>query len=83
MGFVRSRPGARSRRQLLDAGLIPLDQMAEQLGVSTGTVKIWHHAGIASGSGTTWVPQIGLASETRNTRSAWENASANGEAACI
>ncbi len=34
-----------SRRQrLLDAGLIPLSQMADQLGVSTGTVKIWHHA---------------------------------------
>jgi DNA invertase Pin-like site-specific DNA recombinase len=40
----------RSRRQrLLDAGLIPLSQMAEQLGVSTGTVKIWYHAGIVSG----------------------------------
>ena len=32
----------RSRRQrLLDAGLIPLSQMAELLGVSPGTVKIW------------------------------------------
>jgi hypothetical protein len=40
----------RSRRQrLLDAGLIPLSQMADQLGVSTGTVKIWHQAGIVSG----------------------------------
>jgi len=40
----------RSRRQrLLDAGLIPLSQMAQQLGVSTGTVKIWYHAGIVSG----------------------------------
>ena len=39
-----------SRRQrLLDAGLIPLTQMAQQLGVSTGTVKIWYHAGIVSG----------------------------------
>jgi len=39
-----------SRRQrLLDAGLIPLPQIAEQLGVSTGTVKIWYHAGIVSG----------------------------------
>ena len=39
-----------SRRQrLLDAGLIPLPQIAGQLGVSTGTVKIWHHAGIVSG----------------------------------
>jgi DNA invertase Pin-like site-specific DNA recombinase len=40
----------RSRRQrLLDAGLIPLSQTAELLGVSTGTVKIWYHAGIVSG----------------------------------
>jgi hypothetical protein len=39
-----------SRRQrLLNAGLIPLAQMAEQLSVSTGTVKIWYHAGIVSG----------------------------------
>jgi len=40
----------RSRRQrLLDAGLIPLSQMADALGVSTDTVKIWYHAGIVSG----------------------------------
>ncbi len=40
----------RSRHQrLLDAGLIPLDQMAQLLGVSAGTVKIWYHAGIVSG----------------------------------
>ncbi len=39
-----------SRRQrLLDAGLIPLAQMAQLLGVSAGTVKIWYHAGIVSG----------------------------------
>ena len=39
-----------SRRQrLLDTGLIPLSQMAQLLGVSTGTVKIWYHAGIVSG----------------------------------
>ena len=39
-----------SRRQrLTDAGLIPLSQMAERLGVSTDTVKIWYHAGIVSG----------------------------------
>jgi DNA invertase Pin-like site-specific DNA recombinase len=39
-----------SRRQrLLNAGLIPLGQMAGQLSVSTGTVKIWYHAGIVSG----------------------------------
>jgi hypothetical protein len=40
----------RSRHQrLLDTGLIPLTQMAGLLGVSTGTVKIWYHAGIVSG----------------------------------
>jgi DNA invertase Pin-like site-specific DNA recombinase len=40
----------RSRRQrLLDSGLIPLSQMADALGVSTDTVKIWYHAGIVSG----------------------------------
>ena len=40
----------RSRRQrLLDAGLIPLSQMAERLGASTATVKDWYHAGIVSG----------------------------------
>jgi DNA invertase Pin-like site-specific DNA recombinase len=39
-----------SRRQrLLDAGLIPLTQMARLLGVSASTVKIWYHAGIVSG----------------------------------
>jgi Recombinase/Recombinase zinc beta ribbon domain len=36
-------------QRLLDTGLIPLSQMAQQLGVSTGTVKIWYHAGIVSG----------------------------------
>ena len=40
----------RSRRQrLADAGLIPLDQMAGLLGVSTATVKDWYHAGIVTG----------------------------------
>ena len=40
----------RSRRQrLLDAGLIPLSQMAGRLGVSTATVKDWYHAGIVTG----------------------------------
>jgi len=39
-----------SRRQrLLDAGLIPLSQMAARLGVSTATVKDWYHAGIVTG----------------------------------
>ena len=40
----------RSRKQrLLDAGLLPLSKMADALGVSTSTVKIWYHAGIVSG----------------------------------
>ena len=40
----------RSRRQRLrDAGLLPLTEMAAQLGVSTGTVKIWYHAGLVTG----------------------------------
>ena len=40
----------RSRRQrLLDAGLIPLSEMAALLGASTATVKDWYHAGIVSG----------------------------------
>jgi hypothetical protein len=40
----------RSRRQrLADTGLIPLSQMAGLLGVSTATVKDWHHAGIVTG----------------------------------
>jgi DNA invertase Pin-like site-specific DNA recombinase len=40
----------RSRRQrLLDAGLIPLSQMADLLGASTATVKDWYHAGIVTG----------------------------------
>jgi hypothetical protein len=42
----------RSRRQrLLDAGLIPLTQMAQLLGVSTGTVKIWGVRHIRRGPG--------------------------------
>jgi DNA invertase Pin-like site-specific DNA recombinase len=40
----------RSRRQRLrDTGLLTLDETAAALGVSTGTVKIWYHAGIVSG----------------------------------
>jgi DNA invertase Pin-like site-specific DNA recombinase len=40
----------RSRRQrLLATGLIPLEEIAAQLAVSTSTVKIWYHAGIVSG----------------------------------
>ena len=40
----------RSRRQrLAGTGLIPLNEMAGRLGVSTATVKDWYHAGIVSG----------------------------------
>ena len=39
-----------SRRQrLLNAGIITLTEIAALLGVSTCTVKIWHHAGILGG----------------------------------
>jgi DNA invertase Pin-like site-specific DNA recombinase len=40
----------RSRRhRLLATGLIPLNEMAKLLGVSTATVKTWYHAGIVTG----------------------------------
>ena len=40
----------RTRRQrLLDAGMLTLTEMAALLDVSTGTVKIWHHAGLITG----------------------------------
>ncbi|MDQ2814200.1 MAG: recombinase family protein [Actinomycetota bacterium] len=40
----------RSREQRLrDAGMLTLPELAAQLGVSTGTVKIWHHAGLLTG----------------------------------
>ena len=29
--------------------MLTLDEMADQLGVSAGTVKTWHHAGLVSG----------------------------------
>ena len=39
-----------SREQRLrDAGMLTLTQTATLLGVSTGTVKIWHHAGLLTG----------------------------------
>jgi predicted site-specific integrase-resolvase len=28
--------------------MLTLDEMADQLGVSAGTVKTWHHAGLVS-----------------------------------
>ena len=36
-------------QRLRDAGLLTLEEMADLLGISTGTVKIWYHAGIVSG----------------------------------
>src|SRR5690349_14976990 len=39
-----------SRRQrLLDAGMLTLTEIAAQLDVSAGTIKIWHHAGLLTG----------------------------------
>ena len=40
----------RSREQRLrDAGMLTLAEIAAQLGASTGTIKIWHHAGLLTG----------------------------------
>jgi DNA invertase Pin-like site-specific DNA recombinase len=40
----------RSREQRLrDAGMLTLTELAAQLGVATGTIKIWHHAGLLTG----------------------------------
>jgi DNA invertase Pin-like site-specific DNA recombinase len=39
-----------SREQRLrDAGMLTLTELAAQLGVATGTIKIWHHAGLLTG----------------------------------
>ena len=47
---IRDEYGLRSREQRLrDTGMLTLDEMASQLGVSTGTVKAWRHAGLVSG----------------------------------
>src|SRR5438105_2821536 len=44
---IRRACQLRSRQQrLTDAGLLTLTQMATRLGVSPGTVKVWHRAGI-------------------------------------
>jgi hypothetical protein len=40
----------RRRQRLLATGLIPLDEIAKLLGVSTATVKTWYHAGLVSGT---------------------------------
>src|SRR5207342_1716432 len=41
-----TKPGA---IQLRDVGMLTLTQIAGRLGVSTGTVKTWHHAGLITG----------------------------------
>ena len=47
---IRDEYGLRSREQRLrDAGMLTLAQTAGLLGVSTGTVKAWHHAGLITG----------------------------------
>ena len=44
---IRDDYQLRSRQQRLrDAGMLTLTQIATLLGVSTGTIKIWHHAGL-------------------------------------
>ena len=47
---IRDDYGLRSREQRLrDAGMLTLAETAALLGVSTGTVKAWHHAGLLTG----------------------------------
>jgi DNA invertase Pin-like site-specific DNA recombinase len=47
---IRDGYGLRSREQRLrDAGMLPLAETAALLGVSAGTVKAWHHAGLITG----------------------------------
>jgi DNA invertase Pin-like site-specific DNA recombinase len=47
---IRGHYQLRSREQRLrDAGMLTLAEIAGRLGVSTGTIKIWHHAGLLTG----------------------------------
>jgi DNA invertase Pin-like site-specific DNA recombinase len=47
---IRDEYQLRSREQRLrDDGLLTLAEIAGRLGVSTGTVKAWHHAGLITG----------------------------------
>ena len=47
---IRDEYGLRSREQRLrDTGMLTLEEMADQLSVSTSTVKAWRYAGLVSG----------------------------------
>ena len=47
---IRDTYQLRHREQRLrDQGLLPLTEMAAQLGISTQTLKKWHHAGLVGG----------------------------------
>jgi DNA invertase Pin-like site-specific DNA recombinase len=47
---IRDHYQLRNREQRLrDAGMLTLAEIAALLGVSTGTVKAWHHAGLITG----------------------------------
>jgi DNA invertase Pin-like site-specific DNA recombinase len=47
---IRDDYQLRSREQRLrDAGMLTLAETADRLGVSAGTVKAWHHAGLITG----------------------------------
>jgi DNA invertase Pin-like site-specific DNA recombinase len=47
---IRDHYQLRNREQRLrDAGMLTLAEIAALLGVSTGTVKAWHHAGLLTG----------------------------------
>ncbi len=47
---IRDNYQLRSRYQRLrDAGMLTMAEIASRLGVSTGTIKIWHHAGLLTG----------------------------------
>ena len=47
---IRDDYQLRSRQQRLrDAGMLTLTELASQLGVSTGTIKTWYHAGLITG----------------------------------
>ena len=47
---IRDYYSLRSREQRLrDGGMLTLTELASQLGVSSGTIKTWYHAGLITG----------------------------------